>query len=207
MKDLEAHRQDYEERGAVALGMSVDTAPSKKAWAEDMGIENTLLLADFWPHGEVAKKYGVFDEKRVFKQGPLPGPINFRGVRLGVRPDQAEERTAGKGKLSARGGQNAFYSEDQVVSAVGVYRAAGGITFVVRGRGLGPVRYAAPAAEGRDASAAAQGRRSPAAAEGAEAGGRKADQAGQSHAAAGLHFGIVRHGWSFVHWQANKQAE
>jgi peroxiredoxin len=63
MKDLEAHRQDYEERGAVALGMSVDTAPSKKAWAEDMGIENTLLLADFWPHGEVAKKYGVFDEK------------------------------------------------------------------------------------------------------------------------------------------------
>ena len=28
--------------------------------------------------------YGVFDEKRVFKAGPLPGPINFRGVRLGV---------------------------------------------------------------------------------------------------------------------------
>jgi peroxiredoxin len=63
MKDLEAHRQDYEERGAVALGISVDTAPSKKAWAEDMGIENTLLLADFWPHGDVAQKYGVFDEK------------------------------------------------------------------------------------------------------------------------------------------------
>ncbi len=28
--------------------------------------------------------YGVFDEKRVFQAGPLPGPINFRGVRLGV---------------------------------------------------------------------------------------------------------------------------
>lgn len=28
--------------------------------------------------------YGVFDEKRVFNAGPLPGPINFRGVRLGV---------------------------------------------------------------------------------------------------------------------------
>jgi NAD+ synthase len=28
--------------------------------------------------------YGVFDEKRVFDAGPLPGPINFRGVRLGV---------------------------------------------------------------------------------------------------------------------------
>ena len=28
--------------------------------------------------------YGVFDEKRVFKAGPLPGPVNFRGVRLGI---------------------------------------------------------------------------------------------------------------------------
>lgn len=28
--------------------------------------------------------YGVFDEKRVFDAGPMPGPINFKGVRLGV---------------------------------------------------------------------------------------------------------------------------
>jgi NAD+ synthase len=28
--------------------------------------------------------YSVFDEKRVFKAGPLPGPVNFRGVRLGL---------------------------------------------------------------------------------------------------------------------------
>ena len=28
--------------------------------------------------------YGVFDEKRVFQPGPAPGPINFKGVRLGV---------------------------------------------------------------------------------------------------------------------------
>lgn len=28
--------------------------------------------------------YGVFDEPRVFDAGPLPGPINFRGVRIGV---------------------------------------------------------------------------------------------------------------------------
>ena len=41
--------------------------------------------------------YGVFDEKRVFGAGPLPGPVNFRGVRLGVmicedmwRPDVSE---------------------------------------------------------------------------------------------------------------------
>jgi NAD+ synthase len=41
--------------------------------------------------------YSVFDEKRVFKAGPMPGPVNFRGVRLGVpicediwSPDVAE---------------------------------------------------------------------------------------------------------------------
>lgn len=28
--------------------------------------------------------YGVFDEKRVFAPGPMPGPVEFKGVRLGV---------------------------------------------------------------------------------------------------------------------------
>jgi NAD+ synthase len=28
--------------------------------------------------------YGVFDEKRVFAPGPMPGPLNFRDVRIGV---------------------------------------------------------------------------------------------------------------------------
>jgi NAD+ synthase len=28
--------------------------------------------------------YGVFDEKRVFTAGPMPGPLNFRGIRIGA---------------------------------------------------------------------------------------------------------------------------
>src|SRR6185503_18526612 len=28
--------------------------------------------------------YGVFDEMRVFTRGPLPGPVGFRGLRLGL---------------------------------------------------------------------------------------------------------------------------
>jgi NAD+ synthase len=28
--------------------------------------------------------YGVFDEKRVFAPGPMPGPLNFRNIRLGA---------------------------------------------------------------------------------------------------------------------------
>jgi alkyl hydroperoxide reductase subunit AhpC len=36
---------------------------SLKAYAEKEGYKFSLL-ADFWPHGEVAKKYGVFNEDR-----------------------------------------------------------------------------------------------------------------------------------------------
>ena len=45
------------------LAVSVDSAFSHKVWATDQGYEFPLL-ADFWPHGEVAKSYGVFDEAK-----------------------------------------------------------------------------------------------------------------------------------------------
>ncbi len=63
MKSLEKNRTRFEKLNTVALGLSVDTVPSKKAWAKEIGIKNTRLLSDFWPHGEVAKLYGIFREK------------------------------------------------------------------------------------------------------------------------------------------------
>ena len=62
MELLEKNRLAFRDRNAVALGISVDSVPSKKAWAAEIGIEDTDLLSDFWPHGEVAKKFGVFKE-------------------------------------------------------------------------------------------------------------------------------------------------
>ena len=61
------------------------TAP----WRDAGRLYNAVLLLD---GGEIAAvrfkhdlpNYGVFDEKRVFAAGPLPGPVNFRGIRLGV---------------------------------------------------------------------------------------------------------------------------
>jgi len=58
-------------------------------WVEDGLCYNAVALL---AHGRIEAvrfkydlpNYGVFDEKRVFAQGPLPGPIVFRGVRLGV---------------------------------------------------------------------------------------------------------------------------
>ncbi len=44
------------------LAVSVDSMFSQRAYAEQQGL-GFPLLADFWPHGEVARAYGVFDEK------------------------------------------------------------------------------------------------------------------------------------------------
>lgn len=68
MKSLEINFQKFNELKTVALGMSVDTVPSKNAWAKELEIEKTRLLSDFWPHGEVTKKYGLFREKDGFSQ-------------------------------------------------------------------------------------------------------------------------------------------
>jgi len=63
---------------AQVLGISVDHIHSLKAWAESLGGINYPLLADFWPHGAIAERYGVFrsleghSERAIFiidKQG------------------------------------------------------------------------------------------------------------------------------------------
>ncbi|GAA0912220.1 peroxiredoxin AhpE [Virgisporangium ochraceum] len=47
---------------AEVLAISVDSVFAHKVWADREGYEFPLL-ADFWPHGEVARSYGVFNEK------------------------------------------------------------------------------------------------------------------------------------------------
>ncbi|HLY58352.1 MAG TPA: NAD+ synthase [Stellaceae bacterium] len=90
-------------RGLAAETVMGDTALLLGApWRVDGHVHNAALLLD---RGEIRAvrlkhelpNYGVFDEVRVFKPGPLPGPVAFRGVRLGVMvcedmwfPDVAE---------------------------------------------------------------------------------------------------------------------
>jgi NAD+ synthase len=58
-------------------------------WREGDKLHNAIICLD---KGEIIGKrykvdlpnYGVFDEKRVFAPGPMPGPLVFNGVRLGV---------------------------------------------------------------------------------------------------------------------------
>ena len=58
-------------------------------WAENGSVHNAYALLDGGRIEAVRFKvdlpnYGVFDEKRVFTPGPAPGPIVFRGIRIGV---------------------------------------------------------------------------------------------------------------------------
>ena len=68
MKSLEASHERFRGINAVALGISIDSVPSKKAWAKELGIEKTKLLADFWPHGEAASLYEIFRHKEGFSE-------------------------------------------------------------------------------------------------------------------------------------------
>lgn len=51
--------------GVELIGISVDSKATLRAFAEAEGYDFTLL-ADFWPHGEVAREYGVFLEEKGF---------------------------------------------------------------------------------------------------------------------------------------------
>jgi peroxiredoxin len=68
MQSLEREKDEFETLETVTVGISVDSVPSKKAWAESLGIKDTRLLADFWPHGGVARSLGVFREKDGFSE-------------------------------------------------------------------------------------------------------------------------------------------
>ncbi len=68
MQSLEANADTFSSLNTVPLGFSVDAVPCKKAWAASLGIEKVALLADFWPHGGIAAKMGLFIDKFGFSE-------------------------------------------------------------------------------------------------------------------------------------------
>lgn len=63
MQSLEANKDAFASLNTVPVGISIDSVPSKKAWAKSLDINDTRILSDFWPHGQVAQLYGVFRDK------------------------------------------------------------------------------------------------------------------------------------------------
>lgn len=68
MKSLEEHHDTLTGLSCTAVGISVDSRPCKKEWAKSLSITKTPLLCDFWPHGAVAMKYGLFRDENGFSE-------------------------------------------------------------------------------------------------------------------------------------------
>ena len=80
-------------RAAIeALARETSSGPAMLVgtpWLDADKLYNAVALLDGGTIAALRYKvdlpnYGVFDEKRVFAPGPMPGPVNFRGVRLGL---------------------------------------------------------------------------------------------------------------------------
>ena len=61
--DLQANLPAFESAETEVILVSCDSAPARHAWKERLQLGYTLA-SDFWPHGETAKAYGVFNEER-----------------------------------------------------------------------------------------------------------------------------------------------
>jgi len=90
---------EYVSDDVQVLTVSVDSVFAHKVWAEREGFQFPLL-ADFWPHGAVAKAYGVFNEEKGFaNRGTFvidkEGIVRFAEVNEpGERRDQSAWRKA-----------------------------------------------------------------------------------------------------------------
>lgn len=72
MPALEAAQARFAERHAQVVGINVDSIPSHLAWQKHaIGQLSFPLCSDFYPHGEVCRRYGLLRESP-----PFPGISN-----------------------------------------------------------------------------------------------------------------------------------
>lgn len=84
----------FETEHVTTLAISCDPMFSLRGWADQQGYFFPLL-SDFWPHGEVARAFGVFDDSAgMARRGPSswgrtggsPGRSSTRRARLVTSP-------------------------------------------------------------------------------------------------------------------------
>lgn len=93
----------FDENNTILLGITVDNIPSLYAWAKEISMNKDQfwfpVLSDFFPHGQVAKKYGVlrpegFTERALFVIDKK-GIIRFMDVHdINGRPPISELQKA-----------------------------------------------------------------------------------------------------------------
>jgi peroxiredoxin len=100
MTSYQAELSTFDRSNTVVLGLSIDAQPAKSAWAQTLGTIDFDLLSDFYPHGEVARRYGVFresdgiSERAIFlvdKQGRITW---MKAYAIPEQPPMAELKSA-----------------------------------------------------------------------------------------------------------------
>ncbi|MGZ8783086.1 MAG: redoxin domain-containing protein [Gaiellaceae bacterium] len=102
--DLQENTASFESAETDVVLVSSDPAPARQAWKSKLELTYTLA-SDFWPHGEAAKAYGVFDDATG---APVRGTflIDKTGVVVWSLVNDADTRRAElvSGPLSASTG-------------------------------------------------------------------------------------------------------
>jgi peroxiredoxin (alkyl hydroperoxide reductase subunit C) len=95
MPGYNKEKQTFEGLSAQVLGVSVDSVPTHKAWADSLGGIDYPMLADFHPHGDVAKNYGIlrpegYSERATFVIDKA-GVVRYIDIHeIGKVPDNAK---------------------------------------------------------------------------------------------------------------------
>jgi len=91
---------EFEAVKAQVIAISCDTRHAQKQWATQQGF-TFPVLSDFWPHGEVARAYGVFNEqlgcanRATFVIDPTGKIVDtFESANLGTPRERAEYEAA-----------------------------------------------------------------------------------------------------------------
>lgn len=75
MPELDSRRKEFEALNAQVLDISVDSIPSHSAWRQkEIGLVKVPLCADFYPHGDVTRKFGIL------REGPPVAGISERAA-------------------------------------------------------------------------------------------------------------------------------
>lgn len=100
MTDYQAQRARVLAHNAETVAITTDSIMNTTTWEREIGPLEFPLCVDFWPHGEVSKRYGVLRES-----GPEAGAseraifVVDRGGRVAFRKIYAPEEVAAVGEV------------------------------------------------------------------------------------------------------------
>ena len=104
--EIRNHLTEYVDDDVHTLTVSVGPPATHKVWSQQRGF-SFPVLSDFWPHGEVARSYGVFNAKTGFAdRGTFV--VDRRGMIAFAEctsPGQARDRTVWDAALAALHGR------------------------------------------------------------------------------------------------------